>query len=319
MLLMSETSESERSDLERWQWRNHLVHWQALAGDMLEHREQWPEERWDEFGIQTGCLMGLVAKVLPGHNLLGMAELTDLKMARSMSTPESLSRVMASIPLIDEAIRSLPLGPAAAGPSHLKLNPVTVTLGQVVHLLRWGGFDLKARLFEEVPRARDLVLYIKDELKEPLTPDVLDKVRGLLSERQGLSPEGADSLLIDDAVKALRFKGPSPAPPPSGTEAAKDTPEAVGPPDEIVVADALAAKGFTLESAFVRHFKGRRTTTWQEIVEAVCGHDEEREWGTVKTWVNRVKNALLEVDPRCRLSFRTSNCKHQVIKEAPAE
>ena len=90
------------------------------------------------------------------------------------------------------------------------------------------------------------------------------------------------------------------------------------PLDEIVIAEALAAKGYTLEAAFVRCFKNRRTTTWQEIVEGVCP-GQERNWATVKTWVNRVKNALIELDPRCRLSFSTSQREYLVIKNGLPE
>jgi hypothetical protein len=74
--------------------------------------------------------------------------------------------------------------------------------------------------------------------------------------------------------------------------------------DETAIAEALVAIGCTLEAAFVRHFKGRRMTTWQELVEAVRP-GETRDWGAVRTWVNRVNNALLDlkVTPSLRLIY----------------
>ena len=53
--------------------------------------------------------------------------------------------------------------------------------------------------------------------------------------------------------------------------------------------------------------------TWQEIMEAVCP-GEDRDWGTVKTWATRVKNALADVAPHCGLTFRTSQREYRVIK-----
>jgi hypothetical protein len=88
--------------------------------------------------------------------------------------------------------------------------------------------------------------------------------------------------------------------------------------DETAVADALAANGRNLEAAFVRHFKDRQSTTWQELVDAVCP-GQEREWGTVRTWTNRVHNALMDLRPPCRLRFRTANREYLVRKFDPAE
>ena len=79
--------------------------------------------------------------------------------------------------------------------------------------------------------------------------------------------------------------------------------DGINPLDETVIADA-SLRGYTLEAACVRHFKSRKTTTSHAIVEAVCP-GENRDWSTVKTWVNRVKNALIDLDPHCRLSFST--------------
>jgi len=88
----------------------------------------------------------------------------------------------------------------------------------------------------------------------------------------------------------------------------------VAPFDEAAIADALASKGFTLEAAFVRRFKGHTTVHWMDIVEGVCP-GEDRDWATVKTWVHRVKSALLEIDSHCRLSFSTTTRDHLVIKK----
>jgi hypothetical protein len=87
--------------------------------------------------------------------------------------------------------------------------------------------------------------------------------------------------------------------------------------DEIAIAEALTAKKYHLEAAFVRHFKGRQTSPWLDVIDAVCGHDVERAWETVKTWVNRVNNALLDLKPPCRLKFHTSQREHLVIKDTP--
>jgi hypothetical protein len=89
--------------------------------------------------------------------------------------------------------------------------------------------------------------------------------------------------------------------------------------DEDAIADALAALGYQLEAVFVRHFKGRQSTTWQDLVKAVCGDEGVRDWNTVKTWVNRVKNALREYDRQCRLSFSTSSRDFRVIKRIEPE
>jgi hypothetical protein len=84
--------------------------------------------------------------------------------------------------------------------------------------------------------------------------------------------------------------------------------------DEIAIADGLVSKGFDLEASFVRHFKGRTTSPYEDVIEAVCP-GEERQWATVKTWVSRVKNALHTFDSRCALSFRTTIHDRLVIKD----
>jgi hypothetical protein len=132
---------------------------------------------------------------------------------------------------------------------------------------------------------------------------------------------------------AVPRSGPNgPARPPSGSEVngeragrqarrqARPTPPAgsADPLDVSAIADTLAECGHHLEAVFVRHFKGRQSTTSQDLVEAVCP-GEERDWSTVKTWVNRVKNALHDADPRCRLTFHTSGRDHRVIKRVEPE
>lgn len=142
------------------------------------------------------------------------------------------------------------------------------------------------------------------------------------------------------ALDALADRTPPAVPSPSGTtdsparqaDQRRGEPAAAGPAgsprgerqagdqlDEDAIADALAARGYQLEAVFVRHFKGRQSTTQHDLVRAVCGDEDMREWSTVKTWVNRVKNALLDVDRTCRLSFSTSSRDFRVIKRIPPE
>jgi hypothetical protein len=97
-----------------------------------------------------------------------------------------------------------------------------------------------------------------------------------------------------------------------------DRHESLDPPDEGAIADSLLERGYTLEAAFVRHFNGRENSNWRDVVEAVCP-GEDREWGTVKTWVTRVRNAMVDVSPRCRLTFVTSQREHKVIKKRKPE
>jgi hypothetical protein len=115
--------------------------------------------------------------------------------------------------------------------------------------------------------------------------------------------------------------------PPALDVAGNDTPsrDARGKPSKTpdwsdldVVANALLVKGDTLEAAFVRHFKSRDQTGWRDLVEAVCP-GEDRTWETVKTWVNRVKNALIGLSPTCRLRFRTTVRGYIVIKVCALE
>jgi hypothetical protein len=85
-------------------------------------------------------------------------------------------------------------------------------------------------------------------------------------------------------------------------------------PDEIAIADLLVSNGHALEGAFVRHFKDKRTSPFEKVVEAVTP-GEEREWATVKTWVTRVNNAIYKVDPKCRISFSTTIHGRLVAKD----
>lgn len=104
-------------------------------------------------------------------------------------------------------------------------------------------------------------------------------------------------------------------PPPVAPERTENRPEAAPDlTDEAALADLLNARHYPLEAAYVRHFKGRTSTTWQDLVEAVCGRGEEREWATIKTWQNRVTNALRDVAPGCRLSFRSTSREFRIIK-----
>jgi hypothetical protein len=75
--------------------------------------------------------------------------------------------------------------------------------------------------------------------------------------------------------------------------------------DESSVAEILLKSNRTIEAAVVRHFKGRIQTTHIELIEAVTP-GEDRDWQTVKTWMNRTKNAIMEFCPRCNFSFRTT-------------
>jgi hypothetical protein len=102
------------------------------------------------------------------------------------------------------------------------------------------------------------------------------------------------------------------------SEGTRKPPITLNPLDAGSIATALLEKGHTLEAAFVRHFAWRQSSTWQDIVEAVSP-GEERSWATVKTWVNRVKKALADVDPRCRLSFKTSRREYRIVKNVLPE
>ncbi len=134
--------------------------------------------------------------------------------------------------------------------------------------------------------------------------------------------EGAQAFAVAlaELFKASETQAAAPAKPAAPHPPGQDKPSPITPDslDENAVADALAAEGYTLEAAFVRHFKSRQTSTWQDIVEAVCP-GEERCWGTVKTWATRVKNVLADVAPHCRLTFRTSQRQFLVIKKTLPE
>jgi hypothetical protein len=186
-----------------------------------------------------------------------------------------------------------------------------------------------------------------------LTVPFVRRIIADLAESLGATPEEAGRMTVAEAVARLAPSGSRPAPPPgpadrpegepaagaatSGTPAPSVPPEGdqarppAGPdrtplvdrqpadtPDESAIADTLVALGYHLEAVFVRHFKGRKSTTWQDLVEAVCP-GEERDWATVRTWVNRVKNALLELNPPCRLSFHTTNRGYLILKDLPPE
>jgi integrase len=97
---------------------------------------------------------------------------------------------------------------------------------------------------------------------------------------------------------------------------AEVSPNGADPLDLIAIANALRQKGLTLEGAFIEHFHRRQQATHDEIVEAVCP-GEERDWATIKTWVNRVKNALSDLGVAHRLSFRTTIRGYLVIRETP--
>jgi hypothetical protein len=92
-------------------------------------------------------------------------------------------------------------------------------------------------------------------------------------------------------------------------------PEALDQPlDKGRIAHALLKEGHSLAAAFVRHFQERRSSTWHELVDAICPGDD-RDWNTVKTWVNRVNNALIELKPPSRLRFRTTTRDHLVYEQ----
>ena len=76
----------------------------------------------------------------------------------------------------------------------------------------------------------------------------------------------------------------------------------------------LAAASYTLEAAFVRHFKNKLTSPYEDVIEAVC-KGEDGAWETVKTWCTRVRNALCHVDPQCRLRFSTTIRDRLVVKK----
>jgi hypothetical protein len=154
-------------------------------------------------------------------------------------------------------------------------------------------------IFPSQPKPKD----VSESGKPPTKTKPKDAVE------ESKPPENVDELpdlvTLDQAADCKPEKEEQPAP-------------KLDPLDENSLADVLVTKGYTLEAAFVRHFKDRQITTWQEIVQAVCP-GEERDWGTVKTWATRVKNALADVAPHCRLTFRTSQRRFLVIKKALPE
>jgi hypothetical protein len=93
-------------------------------------------------------------------------------------------------------------------------------------------------------------------------------------------------------------------------------PNAAGPLDLIAIANELRRQRLNLEAAFVQHFHNCRQATHAELVEAVCP-GEERDWATIKTWVNRVNNALFGLHLAGRLSFRTTMRGYLVIRDTP--
>jgi hypothetical protein len=121
---------------------------------------------------------------------------------------------------------------------------------------------------------------------------------------------------------------PAAAPPPSPVADGMDVSDADDRPplkpaseqlDENSIADSLAALGYHLEAVFVRHFKGRQSTHWQDLIKEVAPDEKGRDWATVKTWANRVNNALLDLEPPCRMTFHTSSRDYRVIKRIEPE
>jgi hypothetical protein len=183
----------------------------------------------------------------------------------------------------------------------------------VYHESIFEPFQIACAMLDEIARRTDA-----DPARYPIPLVALTRINELLAQQT--PPAGPPAALS-----------------PSGTAAPSDRPEGEqnGPPaagaggtvvrqpsdplDEDAIADALAANGRMLEAVFVRHFKGRWSTTCQDLIEAVAPDERGRDWATVKTWVNRVKNALLEYDPRCRLSFHTSSRDLRVIKRIAPE
>lgn len=113
----------------------------------------------------------------------------------------------------------------------------------------------------------------------------------------------------------------APLPDPTTTTSSDPTPtrpEPLGDGDEDALADALVAKGFNLESAFVRVFKGRKRATWQELAETVRPGGSTS-WATIKTWITRTKNAIADADPGCRLTFHSTVHGHLIVKRTLPE
>ncbi|MGO9598364.1 MAG: hypothetical protein ACLP7Q_10275 [Isosphaeraceae bacterium] len=189
--------------------------------------------------------------------------------------------------------------------------------------IHWGTgeYSIEAR---ELTSAQSHAWFCENQID---LPDLLKGVDSPQPATAGASQARSPGFLINEAAPPEGDREPTEAlaDPVTLNQAADCKPEkkeqpapTLDPLDENSLADALLAKGFTIEAAFVRHFKGRQVTTWQEIVEAVCP-GEEREWGTVKTWTIRVKNALADVAPRCRLTFSTSQREFKVIKKTLPE
>ena len=103
---MSGTSESDKLRLELGAWKYHLENWKSLAIDMLDNRERWPEERWDEFCIQSGVLLAMVPGASNRVRLI-MAELADPKSAKSKATPELELAVFDCLLVVEQAIKAL--------------------------------------------------------------------------------------------------------------------------------------------------------------------------------------------------------------------
>lgn len=135
-----------------------------------------------------------------------------------------------------------------------------------------------------------------------LEPFTCEQLRGSLvaprSEATGMAPP-------------LHISPPAPAPHSDHQDLDQAAP--TDPLDEIAYADKLLAHGFTLEAAFVRHFQGRTSSTYQEIVDAICP-GAYRDWPVVKKWASRVNAALRKVDPSCPFRFRTTIYGHRVMK-----
>jgi hypothetical protein len=173
-----------------------------------------------------------------------------------------------------------------------------------------------ARTAETSARSRLEPFFKESGAMEPLgwPEDVTSTLRKIALMFGGVlgSPTPDEIPGLEDDVKSLATGRAGPS------DASPSPPEAAAQPDEIAIANALGAKGYHLEAAFVRHFKGRQSTAWDDLVEAVCP-GEERSWSTVGTWANRVHNALLNLPPDCRLRFRMSSRGHLIIKTVPPE
>jgi hypothetical protein len=215
------------------------------------------------------------------------------------------------------------------------------------HYEAWGDGKIERpkeeyRRLAEIAEAQGIAPAAPAVLREERLEKLKARVLSPHLAREFPTPLPGEHEAIESAIRRLRgLPEPDtsqpdpparrpPAPAPSGTADSSDpirtlpvVPQPADQLDEDAIADMLAAKGRTLEAALVRHFKGRLSTTWQDLVEVVCPDDDEdeegRSWATVKTWVNRAHNALLDLEPPCKLRFRTTIRGHLIIKRIPPE